>query len=109
MYGGNAYESSDFFVALKQDIDEETDPKEAHKELSELAEDMVQSRINEEIMGFQNGVPLDEFKKFVYDYVAGRPINGERYYAMSKYQQDIVQTIKRGKATHKRDTSKVIE
>lgn len=103
MYGGNAYESSDFFVALKQEIADDVQPEEAHNELAALAEDMVQDRINKEIEGFQNGVPLDEFKKFVYDYVAGRKIDGERYYAMSPYQKDIVQTIKKGKATNKRD------
>lgn len=106
LYGGNSYESSDHFCSLKIEIDDETNPEETHKELAEMAEKMVNSRVEEEIMGFQGGVPHDEFKKFIYDYVAGRPINGERYYAMSRAQQDLVQTIKRGKATNKRDNGK---
>jgi hypothetical protein len=108
LYGGNDYESSDFFVSLKLEIEDEEDPKPLHDDLHNTCKEMVDSAVEREIMGFQGGIPASEFKQFMYDYVAGRAIDGERYYSMSKYQQDLIQTIKRGKATLKRDERKVV-
>lgn len=103
LYGGNSYESSDHFCSLKNVIDHEIDPKQAHEELAQLAEELVNARVDAEIAGFQGGIPQQDFETWMYDYVAGRPIDGEVYYKMSKYQQRLIQVIKRGKATAKRD------
>jgi hypothetical protein len=106
LYGGNDYESSDFFCSLKLEVEDETDPKPLHDQLHETCKMAVEDAVRTEIYGFQNGIPASEFKQFMYDYVAGRKIDGERYQAMSAYQKDIIQTIKRGKATQKRDDAK---
>lgn len=110
LYGGNSYESSDFFVSLKNEIDDETDPKQAHNELSQLAEDLVDTRVEEQIVGFQGGIPFEEYAKFIYDYAANRLKDPEVFdntrKRMSKFQRHIVDSMRRGRAIAKSDALK---
>lgn len=105
LYGGNSFENSDFFCSVNTEVDKGADVLITQAELHNLCKTAVEKAIAHEIMGFQGGIPTAEFKQFMYDYVAGRKIDGERYNAMSAYQKDIIQTIKRGKATAKRDAA----
>jgi len=98
LYGGNQYESSDHFCSLKIVTDEETDPKEAHKELSELAKEMVDGRVEEEMMAMDGGIPKAEFNKMLDNFITNKAWGGaEDYERMSQYQQNIFQVIKRAK------------
>lgn len=105
MYGGNEYESSDAFCSMKEHIDPESDPKQAHQELAEMCRESVDNFLQQVIDSF-GGIPQADFDAWKYNYVAGRPVDEETYHKMSKAQKDDIQLIKRAKATHKRDNSK---
>lgn len=110
LYGGNSFENSDHFCSLRTTIDDEQDPKEAHAELAQIAKELVDARVEEEIMGFQGGIPYDQFKQFIYDYVANRLKDVEVFDTtrakMSKHQRDMVDTIRRGRTMAVNDRKK---
>lgn len=106
LYGGNSFENSDWHASLELDVDDETSPGEVFTDLQYSLKSAVDSAIEREIINFQGGLPVQDFKAWLYDYVADRKVPGEKYEQMSRYQQDLVQVIKRGKATRKRDDAK---
>ena len=106
LYGGNSFENSDYFASVEIDVSDDSDVSDLYKGLQETVKDAVNKAIDEQIFEFQGGIPVQEFKSFMYDYIADRPVQGEVYERMSRYQQDIIQVMKRGKATRKRDELK---
>ena len=105
LYGGMPYETSSFFISIQVSPEEEGDVRAAFEE----ARTKVMEQIHSEIGRLQGGLPYDEFQKFLYDYVANRPVGVETYNKMGENQQAIIQTIKRAKATAKRDNNKTNE
>lgn len=105
LYGGNSFESSDFHASLELDIPDEEDPSKTYAELYETLKDSVKDAVDKEIMNFQGGIPIQDFKKWVYDYVANRKVEGQIYETMSPFQKDIIQVIKRGKKAKQGDVT----
>lgn len=99
MYGGQPYESSDHFCALKQVIDDDTDPVEVQKELAQLAKDMVDARVENEVMNMAGGLHKKEFDRIIDKWLKEGDAGDVDVYIdeMSPYQQNIFQIIKRAR------------
>lgn len=99
LYGGSPYESSDHFCSLKSVIDvlDEKSIKEAHEELSQTAQELVQARVEMEMMDMTAGLSKREFNEFLDAYLENRAVSVETYNKMSVYQKGIIQVVKRSK------------
>lgn len=98
LYGGQPYESSDFFCSMKTVVSAEDNPSESYDELSQFCKDAVDARIEKEIMNMEGGLPQKDFNKMLDNFIHGRAWGGaEDYEAMSHYQKNIFQIIKRSK------------
>ena len=107
LYVGSQYESSDHFISLSADLDEDENFTECSKELKDICIEMVDQSIESQIQSFQGGIPAPEFEKFMYDYVAGRVNSPETFdetrKRLSPSQFKSIDIIRRAKATRARD------
>lgn len=103
LYGGGAYESSDYFVSLVAEVDSNEDVTNVHKELKQATNDLIQTAIEDKISTFNGGVKSEVFYSYLRDLTARRPIDAETYNDCSVTQKRILQAVKKGIAMHKRD------
>jgi len=96
LYGGNQFESSDFFCSLKLEVDDEADPKGVHDDLSTQCKNMVEEAVEREILDISGGLPKLEWDAWLVG-VVNKKVWGdvETYNAMSPYQKNIAQMLKR--------------
>lgn len=96
LYGGNNFESSDFFVSLNMEIDDETDPKGIYEDLHTTCKEMVNESVEKEILDISGGLSKLEWDKWLVDVVHHRRWGDvETYNRMSPYQRNIAQMLKR--------------
>lgn len=105
-YGGGQYESSDHFVSLAAEVEENEDVLKAQAELKAACREMVERDIADEIAGLSGGLPWVEFETYLRDLSSRRSISPEPYERANKQQKLILQAVKRGLQMEKRDLSK---
>lgn len=96
LYGGNPYESSDFFCSITKEVEEEEKKKEI-KQLYMFVKSQVDERANKEIAGLLGGMSPREFKHVLDNYIENTTLTSDQYERMSKGQQNIIQEIKKSK------------
>lgn len=106
LYNGGNYESSDHFVSLTAEVLENEDVLQKEKALREIATEMLQKALEDEITSFQGGLTAEKFYDYIRDFTANRPIDAETYEKANTRQKAILQAIKRGKQMLKRDNNK---
>jgi len=96
LYGGNQFESSDFFCSLKITVDDEEDPKEAYHDLQNTCRNMVEDAVEKEILQISGGLPKLEWDAWLTGVVNQKHWGDvETYNRMSPYQKNIAQMLKR--------------
>lgn len=95
IYGGNQFESSDHFVSLSAEVELGEDVVEVSKNLKEACELIVTRSIEDEISKMEGGIPAQEFESEMYNLVAGRGMDSNKYNSMSQRQKSYIQIIKR--------------
>jgi hypothetical protein len=95
LYGGNQYESSDFFCSLKMEIPDDEDPKGIHTDLSATCKNMVEDAIENEVLDISGGLTPSEWNQWLQDALKKNWGNVETYNRMSPYQKNIAQMLKK--------------
>jgi hypothetical protein len=95
LYGGNQYESSDFFCSLKMEIPDDEDPKGCHADLSATVKQMVENAVENEILDISGGLSPIEWNQWLQNALQKRWGDVETYNSMSPYQKNIAQMLKK--------------
>jgi hypothetical protein len=95
LYGGNQYESSDFFCSLKMEIPDDEDPKGIHDDLSQTCKSMVENAIENEVLDISGGLSPQEWSQWLTNALQKKWGDVETYNSMSPYQKNIAQMLKK--------------
>ncbi|MFZ2523673.1 MAG: hypothetical protein WAW92_04800 [Minisyncoccia bacterium] len=95
IYGGNQFESSDHFVSLSAEVETGEDIVEVSDQLKKACELIVSRSIEDEISKMEGGISAKEFEDEMYNLVAGRGMDSNKYNSMSQRQKSYIQIIKR--------------
>lgn len=107
LYGGNNFESSDFFCSLKLELEDETDPKGVHDDLSKNCKEMVDQAVEREILEINGGLPKVEWDSWLTTVINGKGWGtSTQYERMSAYQRNIAQMLKRAASRAKYKNAK---
>lgn len=95
LYGGNQFESSDFFCSMKLDVPDDEDPSKAYADLQGVCKTTVDDAVEKEILGIGGGLTPVEWNAWLQGALKKQWGDVETYNKMSPYQKNIAQMLKK--------------